>query len=82
MKVIVAKQTLDKKEKPVITTLEKIQSEMAKEKDKIFYFDGSNSHKTMLDLIAELEKDYSVNFSEIKFKPADEDYIYQMHLIK
>jgi len=79
MKIFLAKDKLDAKAKTI--TLEQIKKDMQGVVDKIFYLDSSNANKDVLALINELKKDFSVNFGEVRYRPGDEDYIYQLHLI-
>ena len=78
MELLFARNELS--EKPKKVQLEKIKEELAKVKDKIFYFDRDNSHKDMMALVDALEEEgYNVYFREIKYGLADEEYMYELH---
>ena len=78
MELLFARNELN--EKPKKVQLEKIKEELAKVKDKIFYFDRDNSHKDMMALVDALEEEgYNVYFREIKYGLADEEYMYELH---
>ncbi len=79
MKAFLAKNKLGNKAQTI--TIEQIKKDMQGVIDKIFYLDSSNANKDVLALINELKKDFSVNFSEVRYRSGDEDYIYQLHLI-
>jgi hypothetical protein len=79
MKLKLAKSTLKSKSKTI--ELEKIE-EMLPEKS-IFYFDRDNEHKDMKALIEYFEdRDYSVYMKEVKYGLNDDEYIYEVHIIK
>ena len=78
MELLFARNELNDKPKKV--QLEKIKEDLAKVKDKIFYFDRDNSHKDMMALVDALEEEgYNVYFREIKYGLADEEYMYEVH---
>jgi len=79
MKLKLARTTL--KAKPKIVELKKLEEELA---DKsIFYFDKDNSHKEMIELIEYFEdKGYSVYMREVKYGLDDNEYIYEVHIVK
>ena len=78
MELLFARNELNDKPKKV--QLEKIKEDLAKVKDKIFYFDRDNSHKDMMALVDSLEEEgYNVYFREIKYGLADEEYMYELH---
>jgi hypothetical protein len=79
MKLKLAKSTLKSKSKTI--ELEKIE-EMLPEKS-IFYFDRENEHKDMKALIEYFEeRDYSVYMKEVRYGLNDDEYIYEVHIIK
>ena len=55
MELILAKKSLSQKSNKKIK-LEDIESELKKNKQKIYYFDQSNSHKDLVSLVETLEK--------------------------
>jgi hypothetical protein len=67
--------------KPKVVEIEKIEEEL--EKKSIFYFDKDNSHKELKELIEYFEaKEYSVYMREVKFGLNDDEYIYEVHIVK
>ena len=79
MKLKLARTTL--RAKPKMIDLDKIEDELANK--SIFYFDKDNSHKDMIALIEHFEdKDYSVYMREVKYGLDDNEYIYEVHIIK
>jgi hypothetical protein len=67
--------------KPKLIELEKIEEDL--EKKSIFYFDKDNSHKELKSLIEHFEdREYSVYMREVKFGLDDEEYIYEVHIVK
>jgi hypothetical protein len=75
-----ARTELDTKPKKV--DLAKIEATVEKEDSVIFYFDRENSHKDLLELQDHFEaKGKSFYMSEVKFGLADNDYMYQIHIM-
>ncbi len=73
----------DIKGKPKTIKLSKIEEEIEKEGQKIFYFDRENSHKQLVSLINHFEeKGYSVYFREVKYGLDDNNYLYEVHILK
>jgi hypothetical protein len=67
--------------KPKVIEVEKIEEDL--EKKSIFYFDKDNSHKELKSLIEHFEdKKYSVYMREVKFGLDDDEYIYEVHIVK
>jgi len=67
--------------KPKVIELDKIEEDL--EKKSIFYFDKDNSHKELKTLIEHFEeKEYSVYMREVKFGLDDDEYIYEVHIVK
>jgi len=67
--------------KPKVIEIEKIEEDL--EKKSIFYFDKDNSHKELKTLIEHFEgKEYSVYMREVKFGLDDDEYIYEVHIVK
>ena len=80
MELLIARNELN--EKPKKVQLEKIKDELKKEAQKIFYFDKDNSHKDMMALVEALEKEgFNIYFREIKFGLADDEYMYEVHVL-
>ena len=69
-------------DKPQKVELAKIEAMVEKEKDLILYFDRDNSHKTMIELDDKFQsKRYNTHLREVKYGLADEEYIYEMHIL-
>ena len=71
------------KSKPKSIKLEKIEEEVEKEGEKIFYFDRENAHKDLVELVDYFEnRGFSVYFREVKYGLDDNDYLYEVHILK
>ena len=67
--------------KPKMIELSKVEEDL--EKKSIFYFDKENSHKELKALIEHFEaKEYSVYMREVKFGLNDDEFIYEVHIVK
>lgn len=67
--------------KPKLIDINKIEEEL--DKRSIFYFDKENSHKELKSLIEYFEdKEYSVYMREVKFGLDDEEYLYEVHIVR
>lgn len=79
MKLKLARASVTAKPKSIDT--DKIEEEL--DKKSIFYFDKDNSHKDLKALIEHFEeKEYSVYMREVKFGLDDEEYLYEVHIVK
>ena len=68
--------------KPKKIDLEKIEAATQKKESVIFYFDRDNSHKDLLALQDHFEaQGKSFYMSEVKYGLADNDYMYQVHIM-
>jgi hypothetical protein len=68
--------------KPKKAELAKIEAMSEKDDSVILYFDRENSHKDLLELQDHIEaKGKSFYMSEVKFGLADNEYMYQVHII-
>jgi len=68
--------------KPKTITLEKIENEIEKEGQKIFYFDRENSHKDLMEMVEYFEnKGFSIYFKEVRYGLDDNDYLYEVHIL-
>ncbi|MBE0514876.1 HP0268 family nuclease [Sulfurimonas sp.] len=68
--------------KPKKAELEKIEAALEKQESAIFYFDRENSHKDLLELQDYFEtKGKSFYMNEVKYGLADNEYMYQVHII-
>ncbi len=80
MELKLARETL--KSKPKKIDIKKIEEAVAKEGNKIFYFDRENSHKDLMELVDYFEeKGYSVYFREVRYGLDENDYIYEVHIL-
>ena len=80
MDILLARKELNSK--PVKVKVSKLKEELKTCNDKIFYIDKDNSHKEVMNLIDEFEKDnYTVHFREIKFGLEDDAYMYELHVL-
>lgn len=67
--------------KPRLIELSKIEEDL--EKKSIFYFDKENSHKELKSLIEYFEnKAFSVYMREVKYGLNDDEFIYELHIVK
>ncbi len=67
--------------KPKMIELSKIEEDL--EKKSIFYFDKENSHKDMKALMEYFEdKEFSVYMREVKFGLNEDEFIYEIHIVK
>ena len=69
--------------KPKKVDVKKIEASVEKEGSVIYYFDRENSHKDLLELQDYFEeKGKNFYMSEVKFGLSDNEYMYQVHIIK
>ena len=69
-------------QKPKKAELAKIETNLEKEDGVIMYFDRDNSHKDLLELQGYFEeKGKSFYMSEVKYGLADNEYMYQVHIV-
>ena len=67
--------------KPKTVEVSAIEEDL--DKKSIFYFDKENSHKELKALIEHFEeREYSVYMREVKFGLNDDEYIYEVHIVK
>ena len=79
MKLKLARTSLTAK--PKLVEVDKIEDDL--EKKSIFYFDKENSHKELKAMIEHFEeKDYSVYMREVKYGLNDDEFIYEVHIVK
>jgi hypothetical protein len=68
--------------KPKSIKLEKIEAQLEADQESILYFDKENSHKDLVALVEHFEeKEYSVYLKEVSFGLADDEYLYEMHIL-
>lgn len=80
MELKVARSELSAKPKTI--TIEKIEAEIQKESQKIFYFDKDNSHKDLVALVDHFEGlGYSVYLRDIRYGLDDNSFMYEVHIL-
>ena len=80
MELKLARVELDTK--PKKTEIAKIETMLEKEDSVILYFDRENSHKDLLELQDHFEESgKSFYMKEVKYGLADNEYMYQVHII-
>jgi hypothetical protein len=79
MKLKLARASVESKPKTI--EVDKIEEDL--EKKSIFYFDKDNSHKELKAMMKHFEeKDFSVYMREVKFGLDDDQYLYEVHIVK
>ncbi|HHH20241.1 MAG TPA: hypothetical protein ENK86_07020 [Campylobacterales bacterium] len=79
MKLKLARASLSAK--PKMIELSKLEEDL--EKKSIFYFDKENSHKELKSLIEYFEeKAFSVYMREVKFGLNEDEFIYEVHIVR
>ena len=79
MKLKLARASVDSK--PKVIEVDQLEEDL--DKKSIFYFDKDNSHKDLKSLVEHFEtKDYSVYMKEVKFGLDDDEYLYEVHIVK
>jgi predicted PilT family ATPase len=80
MELKLARTAINGKPRPV--QLDKIEETLAKDGQKIFYFDKENSHKDLVSLVEYFEeKAFSVYLREVKYGLDEGDYMYEVHIL-
>jgi len=78
MEFKLAKSSLNGKSKTI--TLEQIEKKL--DKERFYYLDRENEHKSINTLMEYFEdKGYNVYIKEIKYALGDLDYIYEVHIV-
>ena len=68
--------------KPKTVSLDKIEAAVAKEGQKIFYFDKDNTHKQLIALVEFFEeKGLSIYHRTVKYGLDENDYMYEVHIL-
>lgn len=68
--------------KPKSISIEKIETAVAKDGQKIFYFDRDNSHKELIALVEHFEeKGLSVYHRTVRYGLDESDYMYEIHIL-
>ncbi len=79
MKLKLARASVDSR--PKVIEVDQLEEDL--DKKSIFYFDKDNSHKDLKSLVEHFEtKDYSVYMKEVKFGLDDDEYLYEVHIVK
>jgi hypothetical protein len=79
MKLKLARASIESKPKAI--EIDKLEEDL--DKKSIFYFDKDNSHKELKAMISHFEeKDFSVYMREVKFGLDDDEYLYEVHIVK
>jgi len=80
MELKLARTAISGKPRPI--QLDKIEETLAKDGQKIFYFDKENSHKDLVSLVEYFEaKAFSVYLREVKYGLDEGDYMYEVHIL-
>lgn len=67
---------------PVSIDIDKIEEEVKKSGQKIFYFDRDNSHKDLIALVEFFEnKGLSVYHRSVKYGLGENEYMYEVHIL-
>jgi len=79
MKLKLARSSITSK--PKVIEIDKLEEDL--DKKSIFYFDKDNSHKELKAMMTHFEdKDFSVYMREVKFGLDDDQYLYEVHIVK
>ena len=79
MKLKLARASVESKPKAI--KIDKIEEDL--EKKSIFYLDKDNSHKELKAMVEHFEeKEFSVYMREVKFGLNDDEYLYEVHIVK
>ena len=79
MKLKLARASVESKPKAI--EIDKLEEDL--DKKSIFYFDKDNSHKELKAMMTHFEdKDFSVYMREVKFGLDDDQYLYEVHIVK
>lgn len=80
MELILAKTEQNDKQRKI--KLEKMIEEVDEIGQKIYYFDKDNSHKDIMSLVETFEtKGYNIYLRELRFGLADNEYMYEVHIL-
>lgn len=68
--------------KPKSVSITKIEEDIQKVGQKIFYLDKENSHKDMLSFVEHFEKKgFSVYHRTVRYGLNENDYMYEVHIL-
>lgn len=63
-------------------SLEKIENELQKQGEKIYYFDKENTHKQLISMVEHFEKKgFSVYHRIVKYGLDESQYCYEVHIL-
>ena len=80
MDILLARKEITSK--PRKSSFDKLVEILEKDDGEIIYLDRENSHKDMIAIVEKFENiGYSVHFKEVKYGLADDEYLYQIHLL-
>ena len=81
MELKLARTELKSKPKASIS-IDKIEQDLEKEGEKIYYFDRDNTHKQLISLVENFEKKgFSVYHRIVKYGLDENDYCYEVHIL-
>ena len=81
MELRLAREEINKKPSHTIS-LEKIESELEKQGEKIYYFDRENTHKQLISMVEHFEKKgFSVYHRIVKYGLDENQYCYEVHIL-
>ena len=81
MELRLARDEIKKKPSHTIS-LEKIENELQKQGEKIYYFDKENTHKQLISMVEHFEKKgFSVYHRIVKYGLDESQYCYEVHIL-
>ena len=81
MELRLARDEINKKPSHTIS-LEKIENELQKQGEKIYYFDKDNTHKQLISMVEHFEKKgFSVYHRIVKYGLDESQYCYEVHIL-
>ena len=81
MELKLARTELKSKPKASIS-INRIEQDLEKEGEKIYYFDRDNTHKQLISLVENFEKKgFSVYHRIVKYGLDENDYCYEVHIL-
>lgn len=68
--------------KPKAINVDSIIKSVKDQKQNIFYFDKTNSHKDLMQALKAFEKEgFNAYFKEVRYGLDTDDYMYQVHIL-
>ena len=81
MELRLARDEISKKPSHAIS-LEKIENELEKQGEKIYYFDRDNTDKQLIAMVEHFEKKgFSVYHRIVKYGLDESEYCYEVHIL-